>query len=93
MAGVALANMDWVGVAEIGLVLKVEWGPVFAASLGKRLTSAALFVTRPAAIRHPSPTSGHWLSAVVADQLRTETISPKANIFQIISTIYTYDML
>ena len=30
MAGVALANMDWVGVAEIGLALKVEWGPVFA---------------------------------------------------------------
>ena len=30
MAGVALANMDWVEVAEIGLSLKVEWGPVFA---------------------------------------------------------------
>ena len=30
MAGVALANMDWVEVAEIGLALKVEWGPVFA---------------------------------------------------------------
>ena len=30
MAGVALANMGWVGVAEIGLALKVEWGPVFA---------------------------------------------------------------
>ena len=30
MAGVALAKMGWVGVAEIGLALKVEWGPVFA---------------------------------------------------------------
>ena len=30
MAGVALAKMDWVGVAKIGLALKVEWGPVFA---------------------------------------------------------------
>ena len=26
MAGFALANMDWVGVAEIGLALKVKWG-------------------------------------------------------------------
>ena len=25
-----IANMDWVEVAEIGLALKVEWGPVFA---------------------------------------------------------------
>jgi hypothetical protein len=25
-----IANMDWVGVAKIGLALKVEWGPVFA---------------------------------------------------------------
>ena len=41
MAGVALANRDWVGVAEIGLALKVEWGPVFAASLGQRLTGMA----------------------------------------------------
>ena len=89
MAGVALAKMDWVGVAEIGLALKVEWGPVFAARLGKRLTSAALFVTRPAAICHPSPTSSHWLSAVVANQLRTENISSKANIFQNLSTVYT----
>jgi hypothetical protein len=30
VAGVALANMDWVEVAKIGLALKVEWGPVFA---------------------------------------------------------------
>ena len=41
MAGFALANMGWVGVAEIGLALNVEWGPVFAASLGKRLTGMA----------------------------------------------------
>ena len=50
------------------------------ASLGKRLTSAALFVTRPAAIRHPSPTRGRWLAAVVADQLKTEKISSKSKI-------------
>ena len=41
MAGVALAKMDWVEVAEIGLALKVEWGPVLAASLGQRLTGMA----------------------------------------------------
>ena len=89
MAGVALAKMGWVGVAEIGLALKVEWGPVFAASIGNRLASVALFVTSPAPFRPPPPTRGRWLSAVVADQIGTENISSKANIFQNISTVYT----
>jgi hypothetical protein len=33
--------MDWVEVAEIGLVLKVEWGRCSLASIGKRLTGMA----------------------------------------------------
>ena len=41
MAGVALADMDWVEVAEIGLALKVKWGRCSLASIGKRLTGMA----------------------------------------------------
>ena len=93
MAGVALAKMDWVGVAKIGLALKVEWGPVFAGESREKACQRGAVCHKSDTIPSPPPTRCRWLSVVVADPIGTENISSKANLFQNISTIYIYDML
>jgi hypothetical protein len=53
VAGVALANMDLVEVAEIGLALKVEWGPVFAGEYREKAYQRGAFCHKAGS--NPSP--------------------------------------